>query len=267
MKTSTLSAFLTSAVFAIGTLASAQLDPSKDEFAWNYSTNIFVSKDYFGTIIGSTIYPGRMSFTDFVARRVDAKGSTGFDLSIGQKLDSFSYNKDGGNEYDFTVDRSMTFNSKSFPVRVDAAVCYLAVYDLRQMRDDSISADVRFDLPKTPFIQPYVVIYRFDHVGNVAGSGWFFYGGFVRKEPLGWQMNNEPLEWNFEYRLGYSEKLYGTKPGLAYHRFSLSLPIEIFPRWTFTPGVVEQLKGNQPKGYAFASSNQKFWTVSLGHRF
>ncbi len=261
MKTCTLLAFI-AAASSFEACAFAEQTPTP----WSFYTSTFVMKDYYGAIVGGTFYPGTMSFTDFGARRTDAKGSTGFDLSLGQKLDNFSYNKDGGNEYDFTVDRSTTFTVAGFPVKADFSVCYLAVHDLRQIKDDVLSPDVRLDFPKVPFLQPYIVVYRFDRVGNSPeDSGWFFYGGFIHEETLRLRVNGRPIVLTVDNRIGYSEKLFGTEPGLSYDRLSVSLRIEVAPRWTITPILIEQFKGDQPKGYAFADRNQTLWAVLVYH--
>jgi hypothetical protein len=54
-----------------------------------------------------------MSWTDLVASREDKLGALTFDLSIGQKLDRINqFNRDGGNEYDFTIDHSFTLKPR-----------------------------------------------------------------------------------------------------------------------------------------------------------
>ena len=253
-------------LIAAALLSGACAFGNESETTWNYSTSTIVMSRYYGSIVGGIFYPGTMSFTDFAARKNDADGSTGFDLSLGQKLDRSSYNRDSGNEYDFTVDRMETFGSADFPVKIDLGVCYLAVHDLRQIKDDFLSPYVRLDLPKVRFIQPYVTVYRFDRVGNSPeDSGWFFYGGFIRSQPLGISLHGVPLSLTLDYRLGYSEKLFGTEPGLSYERVGISLPLAVARSWTITPTVIEQFKGDQPSGRAFAPHSQMLWTLLVVH--
>lgn len=92
---------------------------------------------YYGTIFGGTFYNGPMSFSDVTAVRNNRFGQFLFNVAIGQKLDRLdTYNEDGGNEYDIGLNQTFKFGNKKFPVLADFGVTYLAVYDLRELKDD-----------------------------------------------------------------------------------------------------------------------------------
>jgi hypothetical protein len=260
MKTSLLALISLSALLA--TARPSEI-VSAESSSWSYAFNHVSMSKYYGSIVGGIFYDGPMSFTDIIATRKDASGSTYIDLSLGQKLDSLSFDKDGGNEYDLSVGRTFTLGSADFPVAIDYRLTYLAVHHLRAMKDDVVSNALRVDLPKVRFAQPYLVIYRFDKVGPTSGSGWFAYGGFQRSDQIG-AFAGKPLILGLEYRLGYSGTVFGTKPGLAYHRLSVSLTAELAGGWKVTPSLVGQTSGNgQPRGYAFEESARLFATVNV----
>lgn len=232
---------------------------------WEYSASTLVMSKYYGTIVGGIFYDGPMSFTDLVATRKDASGSTRFDLSIGQKLDRLSsYNKDGGNEYDVILGRTQKFGSSETPIFVvDASVTYLALTDMKAAKDDVFSSAIRIDAPQVEMVQPYVVVTRFDFVGDVGDPGTFVYAGLMRNQPVG------ASTLTIDYRIGYSlNGLFGADRGLAYHRLSLSLPIDLGDGWTVIPSVIGQIKGNgQRPGHAFVDRARLFATLAIAKSF
>lgn len=250
------------AVALLGSCAFLSVSRAKDD-SWKYSASTLLMSQYYGTMVGGIFYPGAMSFTDVVASRGNSIGTVRFDLSVGQKLDKFEWDKDGGSEIDFTVGQATRFG----PVNVDASFCYLALYDLNKIKGDCVSSTVRFDVPTVKPIQPYLIVTRFDLVGSVPGSGTLIYGGFIRNQPIGVTMHGSELSVSIEYRTAWSmDKLFGTKEGVDYHRLSVSLPMTVYG-WTVTPTVVGQVKGSQPKGYAFVDKARVFATLAIAKGF
>jgi len=252
---------ITIAMTAIAASASDKV--SSVDRTWNYSFNHISMSQYYGSIVGGIFYDGPMSFTDIIAKREDLFGTTYVDVSIGQKLDHVrSFNKDGGNEYNLMLGRTLALDSGDIKLNFDYCLTYLAVHNLGHLKDDVVSNNIRIDVTNTLFVQPYLVIYRFDTVGKTPGSGWFVYGGVQRKFEIA-NVNDKPITLGLEYRAGYSGTLFGTERGLAYHRLSVSLTAEV-GEWTITPTVIGQTRGNgQRPGHAFVNRARMFAQINM----
>ncbi len=238
---------------------------------WQYGVSELAMSKYYGSIFGGTFYPGPMSFTDLSASRQNRFGSLTLDLSLGQKLDRLdAYNRDGGNEYDFTVDQTFRFGSKSHPVLIDAGLCYLTVHDLRKMSDDAFEEFVRLDFPigadrtDGPIFEPYVEIFHYQKVGGFLDNGWFMYGGAFRDQKLGCRLLGKELVLNIDYRMGVSAGGFSSKSGIEYHRLTLSLPIQ-GKKWTVVPSLIAQVRGGEHQ--TFVHKNEVFETIQFKRAF
>jgi len=240
--------------------------------AWNYSIDELIMSKYYGTIVGGSFYNGPMSFGDIVASHKDGLGSLTFDLSIGQKLDRLdTYNHDGGNEYDFTVDHNFKIGKGQFPVLVDAGVCFLAVHDLSHLKGYFCEQFVRFDLPIMakreggPLFQPYVETYHFNTLGNgFENKQWWVYAGAFRDQPLGIKLFKNDLVLNADYRIGISQGALGSRDGVEYHRIALSVPFH-FGKWTIAPSVIGQTPGGSHR--SFVTKTEVFGTLFIKRGF
>jgi hypothetical protein len=240
---------------------------------WGFSVSELLMSKYYGTIFGGTFYPGPMSFTDFIASRKNAAGVMTFDLSIGQKLDRLdTYNHDGGNEYDFTVDQTFRFGSKRYPVLVDAGVCYLILFDLKKIGDDAleefvrIDLPIRADLPDGPLLQPYAEAFHYHMVGDgLRNEGWWTYGGVFRNQKLGCTAFGKELVLNADFRVGASAGAYGSRAGIEYYRLALTLPFHLNEHWTVTPSVTGQLRASAQQTYV--KKNEVFGTLQIVRSF
>ena len=258
-------------LFGCLSVSAAEPQMATPSSQWSQSVSELLMSKYYGSIFGGTFYPGPMSFTDFAASRRNLYGSITFDLSLGQKLNRIrKYNQDGGNEYDFTADQSFQLGSKSHPVFVDAGVCYLAVNNLRQMKDDAFEEFVRLDLPlgtsvnHEPVIQPYVEFFHYQTVGGFKDNGWFTYGGVFRDQKLGCALFSKELVLNVDYRVGVCQGAFSGKVGIEYHRLALSLPIH-GKKWTVVPSVIGQITGDSHQ--TFVHKDEIFGTLQFKRGF
>lgn len=237
---------------------------------WGYSASVLLTSEYYGSIFGGIFYPGPMSWTDLVASRKDKVGALTFDLSIGQKLDRINqFNRDGGNEYDFTVDHSFSLGSKPWQVLGDAGVCYLALHDLGRIKDDCLEEFVRLDFPvgndKTgsPIIQPYMEAFHFHDVGDgLHNEGWWTYGGAFRNQPLGCKVFDNELKLNIDFRVGASAGAYGSKTGIEYYRIAFTLPFAK-GKWTVAPSLIFQTPGSSGRPYVHNNEDHVFYALLI----
>lgn len=234
---------------------------------WDKTVSTQIMSKYYGDIFADIFYNGPMSFTKISGQRTDPLGATYVDLNVGQKLDRLSsYNKDGGNEYDFDVGRKVVFDT-GLPVTADMKVTYLATHNLRRSGDDFISQSLQLSVADTPFVQPYISFFRFDTLGKTSGSGWFVYGGFTREQKTGIRFRDKPVTATLDYRLGYSGGVLMRSSGLAYHRLSISLPFEFDNEWTVTPVILGQSSGHgQQTGRAFIDQSRFFATITIAKK-
>jgi hypothetical protein len=237
---------------------------------WSFSMSTILMSKYYGTIFGGTFYDGPMSFTDLVASRKNAFGNLTVDLSIGQKLDRLNtYNRDGGNEYDLTIDQTFKFGSKRYPVLIDVGVVYLALYDLKDWGDDAFSEYLRMDFPicadrELPLFQPYAQVYHYHVVDGFRDKGWIGYAGIIRSQDLRLKLFENKLALDIDYRLGVSGGTYDSHKGIEYHRFTFSLPVKN-GSWTFVPSVIAQFQGGPDQ--TFVKRNEVFGSLFIRKQF
>ncbi len=244
--------------------------PSK----WGYSMSTLLMSEYYGTIFGGIFYNGPMSFTDFVASHQDSAGFLSFDLSVGQKLDRLNrYNADGGNEYDFTVDHTLTLGSKPWQVLADVGVCYLAVYDLGKIKDDVFEEFVLLKFPLlpnaagNPLVVPYAEAFHYnDCVDGFHNRGWWTYGGLYRDQSLGCKLFGNELKLNVDFRVGASAGAYGSKTGIEYYRIAFALPISK-GKWTISPSLILQMPGGPNRSYVHDDESNVFGTLLIKRSF
>ncbi len=242
------------------------------EESWHYAISEILMSKYYGTIFGGTFYPGPMSFGDVSASHKSLSGSVTFDLAIGQKLDRIDqFNRDGGNEYDLTIDQTLRFGSKAYPILVDLSLCYLALKDLKDASNDAFDESVRFDfpiradLPSGPIIQPYFQVYHYHMVGDgLRNEGWIGYCGLIRDQHLGAKLFGSDLILNLDYRMGVNGGVYGSRSGIEYHRLAVSLPIH-WKKWTFVPSIIGQTPGGSERTYVHKS--EVFGTLFIRRDF
>ena len=248
---------------------------------WGYSFSQWIGSKYFGTIFGGTFYPGPMTFTDGAASRQNHFGSfigsqggaLTFDLSIGQKLDRLNqYNRDGGNEYDMTIDQTFKFGTNSFQVLADAGVCYLAIHDLNRSTDDAFEEFVRLDFPVManrpggPICQFYTEAFHYHKVGNgLQNEGWITYHGIIRNQGLGLKLFGQELVLVIDYRIGVNAGVYGSRAGVEYHRLGFTAPYNLGKGWPIALSGVLQTPGAPDRTYVHKS--EIFGTSFLKYSF
>ena len=257
------------AIVGFAQMALSQTNTPVPLFSGEFGT-ILMSR-YYGTIFGGTFYNGPMSFTDIALKWNNGllKGAMIIDLSAGQKLDRLnSYNADGGNEYDIALDQTMRFGGEKYPILVDIGTTYLALHNLRLLRDDAWSQTarldfpIRADLPGGPIVQPYLQAYHYNTLGGMRDEGWIGYVGLIRDQRLNTKLFGSDLVLNVDYRLGINAGVYGSQKGVEYHRLALSLPIH-WKKWTITPSVIGQTPGGDDRTYVHKS--EIFGTLSVRH--
>ncbi|MBP6858777.1 MAG: hypothetical protein KBC33_03015 [Candidatus Pacebacteria bacterium] len=237
---------------------------------WSYNMSTILMSKYYGTIFGGTFYNGPMSFTDLVASRKNAFGNLTFDFSIGQKLDRLTtYNHDGGNEYDLTVDQTFKFGSEKYPVLIDVGAVYLALYNLKDWGDDAFSEYLRVDFPirgdlERPLFQPYAQVYHYHLINDFRDKGWIGYAGIIRSQDLGLKLFGNKLALDIDYRLGVSGGTYDSHKGIEYHRFSFSLPVKR-GSWTLVPTIIAQFQGGPDQ--TFVKKNEVFGSLFIKKEF
>jgi hypothetical protein len=239
---------------------------------WNFAVSEFLMSWYYGTFFGGTFYPGPMSFTDFIGSRKNSLGTFTVDFAIGQKLDRLNkFNRDGGNEYDLTLDQSLRFGSEAYPVKVDVGVCYLMLTPLEKFGNDAFDEFVRIDLPiqadrkDGPLFTPYAELFHYHRVSDFSSDGWFWFAGVFRDQKLGFDIFKKPATLNIDYRMGASAGVYGSTVGVEYHRLSLGIPIRPGKGWTIVPTVIGQIPGGSHQTYV--TKNEVFATLLLRKDF
>lgn len=241
---------------------------------WSGSASVIIMSKYYGTIFGGTFYEGPMTFSDLVISHKDKAGVLTFDLSIGQKLDRLNqYNRDGGNEYDLTVDHTLTLGSGCHQLILDGGVCFLALHDLKKLHDDAFEEFLRVDVPiridpksERPLIQAYVEPFHYHRMGDgMHNEGWWLYWGAFRDQSLGCKLFGKPLVLNVDYRMGVSAGAYNSRSGIEYHRLALSLPVSLGNHWTITPSLIGQLQGGPHQ--TFVHNDEPFGTLFIKYAF
>lgn len=232
--------------------------------SWKFGVSLWLASDYYGTIFGGIFYNGPMSFWDVFGSCSNALGTATIDLSLGQKLDHLdTYNVDGGNEYDLTIDQTF----KIGPFLGDAGICYLALFDLRNMKDDVFEEFVQIDLPIKSksgkvIVQPYYKIFHYHVMGNgMEDKGWFMYMGVVRNQKLGFDILSKPAVLNIDYRCGASAGAFDSSPGIEYHRLALTLPIQLSKHLVVSPSVIGQTTGDG--GQTYVRHCDAFYSLTL----
>lgn len=205
---------------------------------WSATWSTVVLSKYYGTIVGGIFYKSPIVFSDLNVSRKDRAGSTYIDFWGARPITRRGWNRDGGDEYDFTVGRSLITKNLLF----DASGTYLAVHPLTTRNGHVWTATVRADYTKCRWATPYGQIYYFGKAGEKSPpAGWFFYGGAIKTLPA----RKSGLQ--ADYRFGYSGGALGADWGPAYHRLTLSRAFTR-GRVTLIPAIVGQvpMKRNDP---------------------
>ena len=254
--------------------------PGKSRYSFVF--DITIMSQYYGTYVGGIFNPNPFSFNSLTLNRSDSLGSTYASVSVDRQIAGDFNKRPNSDEYDFSLGRVLMLGPTNFPVKIDFTLCYEALVNLDLMKDDVLEECLRVDLPKVPFVTPYVEAIRFDFLGKVPGSGWFFFGGLTREQSLkglGLSINREPLKALIDFRVGYSGGCFGAHQELEYYRLGVGLPIKLsklsdhrlpglLRGLTITPSVVGQLPaGHQGPGYRFADQPRCFGVIDFNWKF
>lgn len=240
----------------------------------SYNAGVILMSKYYGTIFGGTFYNGPMSFWDANAVYKNRFGDFTATIMAGQKLDRLNtYNVDGGTEYDAGFDQTFTFGGPKYPIKLDVGCLYLFVTDLGKTHDDFFDETIRIDFPiradrkDGPLVQPYYQIFHYHYVGDgLKDGGWISYAGLIRDQKLGLHLFGNELKLRFDYRMGINLGVLGSKPGIEYHRWSLSLPITK-GKWTFTPEVLAQIPGGRNQTWVTEKNENFYGNLSIRYNF
>ena len=155
-------------------------------------------------------------------------------------------------------------------MKLDLLALYDAISEIEKLDDDVIEFRFRIDLPRTPVIQPYTELYRWEKTGSDAPPiGWFTRAGIVRQQPLGLFLNGKELKLCVDLSIGHSsDGLFGKGEGLAYYRAIISTDIPINDQLTISPSIVGQLPGKgQPSDRSFVDHSRVFYNLSFKYVF
>lgn len=207
-----------------------------------YSGTLSISahQDYTGDIVGGIFYPDPNMVIMGTISRNDAHGSSygGFWLCRG--VTNLRYNSDGGDEYDVFIGRVIPLAKKS--IIIDAGMTYLAVYPLGHFNGHVWTGQVRVDLPKAKYIQPYFKYYHFGQVGSTSPiAGEFFFAGATRNQHTPLRIYDRPIVMGFDYRFGYSGGALGADCGPAYNRLTVNLQLSVSKKISIIPEVSGQI--------------------------
>lgn len=255
--------YITAVFFVLAFTASAETDQIHSaETPWNYVASSTGMSKYYGTWVGGIFYDGPMSFTGLTASRKLGRGTFHANASIGRKLDSTTWNKDGGDEIDTEIGQAWSADTGA-ATQVDASytLSFMAVHPLGQLGNDFLSHVVSVSMPNIAWAAPYATLIRSDSLGKAPGSGWFAFGGLVGHVNL-----TDRVGIRLDYRTGYSFGIYGGGKGWDYHRLEASVPLAIGKSWTVVPALVGQVSAHGQKKNPFIDRSRLLATLTLSHR-
>ena len=119
-------------LFLISGLGLTAQDQTEEAGRYSYNLSSMVLSKYYGSIVGGIFYNRPLVFNDLMISRSDKAGSTYVDLWMSRPVTNLDWNRNGGDEYDFVLGRTLDLGKKKVDgqptVRLDIAGTYLAVY-------------------------------------------------------------------------------------------------------------------------------------------
>ncbi len=233
-------------LFLISGLGLTAQDQTEEAGRYSYNLSSMVLSKYYGSIVGGIFYNRPLVFNDLMISRSDKAGSTYVDLWMSRPVTNLDWNRNGGDEYDFVLGRTLDLGKKKVDgqptVRLDIAGTYLAVHPLTRFNGHVFTVATRADFPQVPVVQPYAMWYHFGKVGqNSPPAGEFFYGGLLRNQPTRLLIGDRKVAIDLDYRFGYSGGALGADWGPAYNRLYVGLNLPVSKRVTVKPTVIGQV--------------------------
>ena len=137
-------------------------------------------------------------------------------------------------------------------ITLDGNIRYDALKELSSDKDDLWMVDMRMDITKMSFIQPYIATRYFHPVSSEKPtSGWFVWFGARRIQDIGFGFPHcNRITLIVDGSVTHSDGVLSRDPGWVYSRFCLQMNIPVSKHLTISPQFTTQIPlDDQNKGH------------------